>query len=295
MTTKALFTGIACVFGIAGAIGVAHSTLTSGSVPVQASELFNQTARTPLRVRVDPAQAPYNAIGHIMLEGENAATLAFGPGSSRVAFTVAHNFNMLAYFDKTLRFSYKDDRGNKANIVAVYLPTDYDAQGITHGMYADKAIVVLDRPVENAGHFELHSVDPESFTPTAVRQAGYPAVMRQAGTYSDIPHLWGGQGTLTGIQKQDEPTLLTRIVMKVGGQEPGPFLLKHNINIIPGDSGSPAWTEEGAIGVAQSGLYITPFTPAFIKAYKDIVARTEARPPAPMSQPQPISILRADM
>lgn len=241
------------------------------------------------RVAVPPTRAPYTALGHFDLEGHEAATLEFGPSSSQVAITSAHVLNSILYGPDS-HASYSDDRGNTANIVAIYIPNDYDAQDpLTHGKYQDKAIVVFDRPIPGVTRFAFNPFDRAGAstcfvrddgdtechlrTPVPVDQAGYP--FNRNSLTANIG------GSISGyVVKKDRPDT---------------FLLQHTMDIIPGDSGSAVWDDKGYMGIVQSTIYVTPITQKFIDCYNDVVRRVETSPPVPHNGITPIQVAKAEM
>ncbi|MDD3019939.1 MAG: hypothetical protein PHX61_03030 [Alphaproteobacteria bacterium] len=207
------------------------------------------------RVDAPADQAPYNGIKPLLLE-EGNCTLQFG-ASRQVATTAGHCVEMIMLGVES-RAIVKDNKGQTYRVTKIYIPKQFDPRDTSSKMYFDKAILVLDRPMNGAvNQFRMQAVEPEDFLGKGnrqqsieVEQAGYPYTMN--GTLSANPDC-----------KLYEPHY---------NKEKTAFVLTHNCKIAPGDSGSAAWEIGTNIqrAIVTSLNFAVPLTKSFIDTYNHI-------------------------
>ncbi|GEM_PF-4208239 len=209
------------------------------------------------RVDAPADQAPYSGIKPLLLE-EGNCTLQFG-ASRQVATTAGHCVEMIMLGVES-RAIVKDNKGQTYRVTKIYIPKQFDPRDTSSKMYFDKAILVLDRPMDGAvNQFRMQAIKPEDFVDKNnhqrsidVEQAGYPYTMN--GTLSSNPDC-----------KLFDPRF---------NKEKTAFVLSHDCKIIPGDSGSAAWGIGTNVqrAIVTSLNFAVPLTQSFIDAYNNIAA-----------------------
>ncbi|MFA7276728.1 MAG: hypothetical protein WC043_08000 [Pseudobdellovibrionaceae bacterium] len=229
------------------------------------------TATAEPNARVDianPNSGTYSAIKQLVLEDNGFCTLQFA-SSRKVATTAAHCLDLIILGDEKFA-AVKGADGTIYAVTHVYIPDNYAPRDTSNKMYADKAIVVLDRPVSGlVNRFEMRALHPEDFyrkgskggskgerLDLTVEQAGFPFYK---------------YGTLSGNMNC---TLSTPQIAKNGKD----YVVHHNCQIAPGESGSAVWDKKTneQVAIITSLNYAIPLTETFINAYETVARAHES-------------------